>query len=62
MKLTETKHGVEILWGTKEWRREDDLPPAPEPFYFETKEELDAFVFGVEQGVGWPAYEVSYLS
>ncbi len=50
---------VRILWGSSGWREPTDTPVG---YSFNTPEELDAFMLGVESMDGWAGYEVTYDS
>lgn len=48
---------VWIQWGSKGWRDKDD--PWHE-YEFPTEMELQAFITGVEEAIGWMDYDIKY--
>jgi hypothetical protein len=51
---TNEKYTIKILWGSTSTREENE----PCTYEFDTKEEFNAFLEGVEAAVGWMDYEV----
>jgi len=45
------KHWVKIVWGESE--------DYSDTYYFNTEEELNAFLDGVEEGNGWLSYDIT---
>jgi len=54
------KFKIKIRWGEKQTRAENyDLkdPNSCQEYSFDTKEQLDAFFFGVGEAVGWMDFD-----
>ena len=51
------QHSVTIEWGDESWRSQTDVQDV-ETYTFTSQEERDAFLLGIEEGVGWQGYKV----
>lgn len=60
--LRYVEYRVVIGWGLQGWRETDDDASPPQSYQFDTLEELNAFMLGVEEGAGWLNHEVVYDS